>query len=262
MHQRFTQVDATGRARLAAGTALILASLWPVGVHGQQDADETSVELVRNAFESCPDFPWYDPEQDTIRRSDVRASGDIQNRHSRWEATLPAWQLPYWASWLLEIAAWSLLAILLAALVALLVRAFLAYEGAPAPLDERTAGGPAEDDRVEHLPFQLPQRQVSLLEEARRLSQAGHYGEAIVYLYSYQLIQLDQHHLIRLERGKTNRQYLREIRPRGAIRELLERTMIAFEDVFFGNHTLDRLRFESCWNALDHFHQQVRQASA
>jgi hypothetical protein len=29
--------------------------------------------------------------------------------------------------------------------------------------------------------------------------------------------------------------------------------MLVFEDVFFGNRTLDRARFETCWSRLDEF---------
>ena len=65
---------------------------------------------------------------------------------------------------------------------------------------------------------------------------------------------------IRLTRGKTNRQYLREIRRRPRLVELLEMTMIAFEDVFFGHHALGRARFESCYHRLDEFETQVREA--
>ena len=40
----------------------------------------------------------------------------------------------------------------------------------------------------------------------------GDYGMAIIYAYAYQLVELDQHHAIQLRKGKTNRQYLRELR--------------------------------------------------
>ena len=55
---------------------------------------------------------------------------------------------------------------------------------------------------------------LDLLAEARRHYQAGNYGAAIVYLFSFQLVQLDQRQIIRLAKGKTNRQYLREVGPR------------------------------------------------
>ena len=58
---------------------------------------------------------------------------------------------------------------------------------------------------------------------------------------------------IRLTKGKTNRQYLREVGARISLRQLVEQTMIAFEDAFFGRHPLDQTRFESCWFRLGEF---------
>jgi hypothetical protein len=72
---------------------------------------------------------------------------------------------------------------------------------------------------------------------------------------------LDKRQLIRLTRGKTNRQYLGEIWGRADVRAILERTMVAFEDVFFGHHVLERARFESCWTRLAEFHQRIEEAT-
>jgi hypothetical protein len=86
-----------------------------------------------------------------------------------------------------------------------------------------------------------------------------------MYLFSYQLVHLDKHHLIRLAKGKTNRQYLRELRAQNeesdgqGLRGILRRTMIAFEDCFFGDHAIEKNRFEACWQRLDDFHKTVQQ---
>ena len=60
---------------------------------------------------------------------------------------------------------------------------------------------------------------MDLLAEARRHYQAGNYGAAIVYLFSFQLVQLDRRQIIQLAKGKTNRQYLREVGPRDPLRK-------------------------------------------
>ncbi len=118
-----------------------------------------------------------------------------------------------------------------------------------------------EADLIESLPFEVPRPQSDLLAEAKRLYEQGAYAQAIVYLFSYQLVQLDQHQAIRLTRGKTNRQYLRELLARPDLGGILERTMVAFEDVFFGHHPLDRAGFERCWQRLDEFHQRISEAA-
>ena len=164
----------------------------------------------------------------------------------------------------LEILGWTALLVALLLVGYLLVRAFLATEvggsTAAAATEEGLAAG--DVDRVESLPFQLKRPQTDLLSEARRHYEAGNYAEAIIYLYSYQLVELDKHQMIRLTKGKTNRQYLWEIRRRGDVFDLLRITMHAFEDVFFGNHPLERRRFESCWNRLGDFQQSLEQAPA
>jgi hypothetical protein len=143
------------------------------------------------------------------------------------------------------------------AVIAVLVWAFLRRE-VPESKAETKAQTSREVDRLEELPFAVKRPQSDLLGEARRLYEAGKYAEAIVYLFSYELVELDKHHVIRLTKGKTNRQYLGEARGRPAVLPLLEDTMVAFEDVFFGKHGLDRERFEACWRRLDDFRRGLQ----
>jgi hypothetical protein len=104
---------------------------------------------------------------------------------------------------------------------------------------------------VEALPFMAQRPHEDLLGSARRYYEQGHYSEAIIYLFSYELVELDRFAIIELARGKTNRQYLREAGRIEAARSLLERTMLAFESAFFGRYPLDRASFEACWNQLN-----------
>jgi hypothetical protein len=117
-------------------------------------------------------------------------------------------------------------------------------------------------DRVENLPFTLDRPTGDFLDEARRLYDAGRYAEAIIYYYSYLLVQLDRRHVIRLAKGKTNRQYLREARRLAPVAGVLEPTMVAFEEVFFGHHPLPRERFEQCWERREAFLRELEQAPA
>jgi hypothetical protein len=143
----------------------------------------------------------------------------------------------------------------------LLIRAFLKREATGDDSRKRTDVDAGEPDRVDALPFQVRRPQGDLLEEARRHYASGNYDEAIIYFYSFLLVELDKGQLIRLARGKTNRQYLREIRRQPLLFELLETTMIAFEDVFFGRHSLGRDRFESCFHRLGEFESQIQEAA-
>ncbi len=97
----------------------------------------------------------------------------------------------------------------------------------------------------------------NLLGQAREHYLAGNFNEAIIYLFSYELVELDRRSLIRLSAGKTNRQYLRELGGRGTLAGLLQQSMVAFEDVYFGDRRLGRERFENCWQRLPEFEALV-----
>jgi hypothetical protein len=227
---------------------------------GQTPSEDPAVESAREVLRDRGDFPWYDAEKDTIKRLEVRPSGDVKNRFSKWE-TMPASSMPDWLVALLRIFGWTVVGVALLVLTVLLVRALLWSEvissrGAKAEVGQSESERGVLD-RVGKLPFSLYVDQTDLLAEARRCFEAGEYGRAIIYLYSYQLVKLDQSQLIHLAKGKTNRQYLHELRRRPQLRGLLETTMIAFEDVFFGHRVLERTRLEACWQSLEDFHQQL-----
>jgi hypothetical protein len=158
-----------------------------------------------------------------------------------------------------NIAILSVAVVLLGLLIFALVRTYLRRENFPAlPASAVRSVAAFDSARVEALPFEINRGTGDLLGEVRRLYEQGNFGQASVYLFSYQLLELDRHHLIRLAKGKTNRQYLRELaKRRGELNCYVEPTMVACEDVFFGNHPLTRARFESCWNRLNDFSRSL-----
>jgi hypothetical protein len=247
---------------------------WAITVAGSHAADDQNpVESAREALDGRTYYPWYDAEQDDFRRIAVEPPPDsAANRNSTWQAK-PTPPTGDW-SWLGDVMRligrilWWLAIIgliaLLVAVIVFLARAFVAREDrSMAPTEEHESEQlRTEADRIDSLPFQVRLPQQDLLSEARRCYENGDYGQAIIYLFSYKLVALDRHDLIRLTKGKTNHQYLGELTYRPALQEILQRTMLAFEDVFFGNHPLERERFESCWSRLDDFHQRIEQAAA
>jgi hypothetical protein len=227
---------------------------------------ERAVEAGRDALDrSIWQYPWYDAKTDGVRPIRVAEPwrgwewlADRVEAFFAWLGRLFTFRggrlgSMTWLEWV----AWAVILALLAVLAYLLVRAWrrrredelhpAAAAGEPDPADERR--------RVEALPSAV--KRGDLLGAAQECYQAGRYGEAIVYLFSHQLVQLDKNQLIRLAKGKTNRQYVRELGRRLPIRQLLEQTMVAFEDVFFGNHAIDRGRFETVWSRVDEFEALV-----
>lgn len=219
-------------------------------------AQEQSIEWGRDSLGSRWRHPWYDGSRDRVRRIDVKSPWSSPN----WQpAGGPGFE------WLV-VFLWTAGLLLLAGLAYLLLRAWLQLEDKKmlgADGASQSASGAVDDAaRVEALPFRITRGALDLLGEARRLYEQGNYAEAIVYLFSYQLVEMDKHQVVRLSKGKTNRQYLRELSRRRTLRQLVEQTMVAFEDVFFGNHELSRHRFESCWRRLDEFGSLLQQGTA
>lgn len=115
--------------------------------------------------------------------------------------------------------------------------------------------------KVEDLPFEVSATNDDPLSHAEALMLAGRYNEAVVYLFGYMLLALDQSRKIHLQKGKTNRMYLRELRNEQELQSIVNKTMLAFEDVFFGRYDIDRARFEMLWQQRDDFHRLVRPAA-
>ncbi|MEC8556105.1 MAG: hypothetical protein VXZ82_13940 [Planctomycetota bacterium] len=109
--------------------------------------------------------------------------------------------------------------------------------------------------KVEDLPFEVSKpTHGNPLDEAEALMRAGRLREAIIYLYGYQLLALDQARKIDLQRGKTNRMYVRELQKYTRLKDILTTTMLIFEDAYFGQHEIGMEQFKTAWNLVDEFH--------
>jgi hypothetical protein len=228
-------------------TAALAEPVAPGTLLATGDAS-TSVRQAGQALAQRGEYPWYDPSADALRPLKVRPPQP------------PSWNIDPWVRTLFQWLAWTALAVALTVVAWLLYRAGRSV-GAVGPAAEARSENAAEERRrVEALSLPVRQKPADFLAEAARCYQAGNYREAIIYFFGHQLLELDRHQLIRMTKGKTNRQYLGEIGRLAALRQLLEQTMVAFEDVFFGNHPLDRQRFESCWSQQERFDALVRES--
>ena len=121
---------------------------------------------------------------------------------------------------------------------------------------------PARSDRtlaesIRHLPFEMDASQGDFRQQAQAAYQAGDYRKALVFLFSHVLVTLDQAKLVRLKKGKTNRQYLRELSPSRSLVNYYGDVMVPFEQTFFGDYPITKEAFESCWQGLDDFQRSV-----
>ena len=214
----------------------------------------------REALSESGSYPWYDPERDNVRSVELR-DGWL----ARWLTPVADWLAGLWnvnwsfarpLAWL----AWIAIALLLAGLAYLFIRAFLERES----LWGESTGKSSRHHRGSltpgaSLPWDVGTEVHDLLAAARRHYEKGDYSKAIVYFFSHQLVELDRHQVIRLAKGRTNRQYLAETARNRPLESLVRRTMVAFEEVFFGGRRLSREGFESCWTRLGEFDSLLAQ---
>ena len=213
---------------------------------GSAESDDQYVQSGKKAFDRWFGFPWYDEAQDQLKPIPIRISN---------------FRPSYSFDWLNGVA-WLVLALVLVGLAYLIIMAYIGREtGGAQQADGAPRHSPVEVSALEALPFPVRRPTSNLLEEARRQYELGNFGEAIIYLFSHELVELDRHQLIRLTKGKTNRQYLRELGASRPLAGVLEATMVLFEGVFFGKRGLERSEFETVWQRLGDFNQLVAEAN-
>ena len=239
------------------GLVLAILGSWSAVSHASEDA----IESGRRALSHSPRLPWYDAEQDRVARIPA-AIPEPPPVADDWQWRPKKKAGGNWGNWKLDwlqVVIYLLLGILLAVVLFFLIKAAvdrIAVGSAKKSIPQDDAE--SERDRIERLPFPIRPPTGDLLDETRRHADAGRYREAIVYLFSYMLVQLDKHQVIRLNKGKTNRQYLREVRGWPKLLGMLNHAMVMFEDSFFGNHTIGQERFHLLWNRLDEFSQSLQ----
>jgi len=240
-----------------AGQRCALADLTPDG----------AVELGRETLSKgvLNRHPWYDSSTDDVKLVPLRQQAQSQSSSWDWDWEWPDWTWEFnlfgstFSVNLFTLLMWAVALILAFFLVRYLIRLYERREIEDANGDDEEAVQTTDADRVEALPVVVKREVSDLRGEARRLADAGRYSEAIVYLYSHLLVQLDRHQAIRLAKGKTNRQYLGEAAATsGDLGPIVERTMTAFEDAYFGHHELPAAAFEACWGDVQRLDTIVR----
>jgi hypothetical protein len=230
----------------------------------QPGDDDSAQQRVAESLDAMGNLPWYDAEQDAVRPVEVAPRlQDSANRDSRWtpkpkeprtrtaRGTATAKPRPTIWSSVPQLASWLLLAVVIIGITALLVWVFMRAESPEQIEVQRTAEGAApsptaeEIAKLEHLPLEMQRGAGDFLERADQLRAAGRIDAALVYLFGHRLLQLDRRHWIRLARGKTNRQYLRELAGRPELREPLRQTIDLFEMSFFGRYPVSEGQYDA-----------------
>lgn len=260
---RFYPVCVKGHCSWMVIVCLTIFSFGALAVAQQVDP----IDVGKEALNELGSTSWYDADRDEYRIPQELQNDDVEGRKSNWLGKQQVWNannpqtpnLTWWSvflSYFTPVLLYGVLPMFL--LIALL---FALQNVLPEPYRflrkkvQASSGSSIDLERISDLPFTVDMKPTDPLSEARRCMESGDFEKAIVYLFAYQLLQLESKQYITLQRGKTNRVYLRELRQRSELRAILESTVLAFEQVFFGRYPLDRSRFMSCWERLDDFHR-------
>lgn len=229
----------------------------------RQDAEALKPMAYRDWYDSArrdyrPPLVDKDPDH-AVRRDGASRAGDPKNPTTTarrgFFAGIDAESLAYW---ILIVAGIALLGLAIG-LLAVSIRGWMGPS-----FDERLSQHEIRIDpaRVAELPFDAQSQMQDPLAYARQFMAAGDYDQAMLFLYGYMLLALDRAGKIALHRGKTNRMYLPELIGEPTIKSVLLPAMLAFEDVFFGRHSIGRDRFHTIWISLDVFHRELATAMA
>ncbi len=214
-------------------------------------------------------YPWYNPQTGQAQRIEMNDRPEIRSGNRN---LIPLKPVNIAAKTKtnrgnpgsllkgLSLFAWVAIGLLIAVITAMLFWAFLSLQS-NVPTDEASTQGRSMAESIKQLPFELDSESGDFRQAARLGYLAGDYRKAIIYLFSHVLVSLDQKGHIRLRKGKTNRQYLGELRPYRSLADFYQRVMVPFEATFFGDHELDKQEFESCWNQLDEFQKDIERTS-
>ncbi len=209
-------------------------------------------ELLEDVLQDNGHAPWFDadtnePQPVPLEPDPVEAPHRKSDRemNAPQAPSLPDFEFPTWIGSLLWWITWTLLGLLLAVIIFFIVRALMK----PRPsLPEAPPGESWDPARIEDLPFELAAAPNDFMAAARVAFDNNDLRLAMILLFSEQLMHLDRKHWIRLAKGKTNRQYLRELRADPELRATMRKSVWTFERIYFGGEEPERAEVEQMWS--------------
>jgi hypothetical protein len=259
-------------------TLILLQILCPSAIFADQAGDDVSAEILEQGTSRS----WFDPSKGEWvypPASELTTSESILDERSKY-VTQPKpptdwswldWWDNFWSgsggSWsafgdfwrgfgdLFVLLMRALLVIAIIAIVAFLILAII--NGSANPLSwrfrktqsaaKKTVHDPA---KIIDLPFAVDAATGDLLGQAEAYRRSGEYAQSIIYLFGHLLVELDSRNLIHLQRGKTNRMYLRELKSVPELAKYHYYFIQVFEAVFFGRYPIKQEQCDRCWNLL------------
>ncbi len=234
------------------------------GFRGSVSAQDAGLESLKRQS-----LPWYDAATEQVRQVELGARDDPRSglrgtvpkkqpvsKSNSLEGFFDDWNLA-WASGLGTLLYWLIWIGLGVAFVILIVWVVRNVEVRQPVARKDSESTRSLAQSVAQLPFQVEVGDDDFRSLAAKAFHSNDFRTAIVWLFSHVLVSLDQRDLIRLKKGKTNRQYLRELAGDRELSGYYADVMLPFEATFFGDKDLDRDQFVACWDRLEVFEQQV-----
>ncbi|MCI0394212.1 MAG: DUF4129 domain-containing protein [Chloroflexi bacterium] len=200
-------------------TLLAARQAWPPPAHTAADLAALEQILAR------PEFQWQPEEQSWLARLLERFWTRVNQLLQR---LLPDSVNGVPLSNFFFIALGSL------ALAAIL---FYALRGLLLDLVAEAESGPDEEEGGERLTAE------TAFKRAQALSSGGDYRTAVRYLYLSTLLLLEERGLLRYDRSKTNREYLRSLAHRPELAATLRDVIDVFDRVWYGFQPLDEAAY-------------------
>ena len=218
------------------------------GLSTQALAQDAGLESLKRQS-----LPWYDAQSEQIKpvelaerdeprsglRGTIAKKKKSKKSQTNWfEDLFKDWDL-YWSEGFATFVYWLLWIVLGIAFTILIVWVVRNVDVRQPLSREETESDRTRAQSVAQLPFQIDTGDEDFRSLAAKAFQANDYRQAIIWLFSHVLVSLDQKNLIRLKKGKTNRQYLRELADDRHLSDYYTDVMLPFEATFFGDKDLN-----------------------
>ena len=116
--------------------------------------------------------------------------------------------------------------------------------------------------RLETLAPEAASRYDDLLQAASEAYAQGDLRSAVVFYFSWTLVEMDKREFILLDKGKTNMEFWRELEEFPNLRAIYRDVMAAFERVYFGGESITREQFERVWILREPFERAMAERDA
>jgi hypothetical protein len=214
-------------------SALLLAAAWALAAMAPAVAAadrDAAVEEVRAAL-AKGDYPWYDKSSDSnslLKPPKPREEGAGDKR--------------YLFSRLATLIVMILVWVALGGLLLLLLHYRRTGDILPQMPDVRQSA--PNRGRARHLALPEVAVEGSFGAAAAAAAAAADYKLAVICLFNQQLLLLDERQQLRLAAGRTNRQYIRQLR-QPQQQALLRQAVRLFEGIFFGGREAAAADYEA-----------------